>query len=225
MHRLAIYDLDRTITRVPTWTPFLIHTARGRAPWRLLLMPVGVVLALGYLVRLVSRGRLKELMHRLMLGARLTPATAERIAGDFADWMVPRRIYARAVQRIEADRRAGYRIVIATASYRFYVAALARRLGIVDVIGTEAVVDAAGAILPRIRGANCYGPVKLEMIEDWLAREGIARDTAQVRFYSDHASDAPTLAWADEAFAVNAHPPLVGLARARGWPLLDWRAG
>lgn len=223
MHRLAIYDLDRTITRIPTWTPFLVHTARARAPWRLVLMPIGALLAIGYLVRFLSRGGLKERMHRLMLGARLGPDTADDIAHDFADWMVPRRIYSRAIQRIEADRRAGYRIVIATASYRFYVAALARRLGIVDVIGTEAQTDDAGTILPRIRGANCYGPVKLEMIEAWLMREGIARDAAHIRFYSDHASDAPTLDWADEAFAVNAHSPLVDLAKARGWPQLDWR--
>lgn len=224
MHRLAIYDLDRTITRIPTWTPFLIHTARARTPWRLALMPLGMVLAAGYLLRLMSRGRLKERMHRLMLGTRLAPATIDDIARDFAGWMVPGRIHPRAVQRIEADRRAGYRIVIATASYRFYVEALARRLGIVDVIGTEAVVDASGAILPKILGANCYGEAKLAMVEAWLAGEGIARDAAHIRFYSDHVSDAPTLAWADEAYAVNAHPPLAALATARGWPQLDWQA-
>ncbi len=55
-----------------------------------------------------------------------------------------------------------------------------------------------------------------------MAEEGIARDDAHIRFYSDHVSDAPALDWADEAFAVNAHGPLRELARQKGWAVLDW---
>ena len=40
MSDLAIYDLDRTVTRRATYTPFLLHCAVRRAPWRLLLLPV-----------------------------------------------------------------------------------------------------------------------------------------------------------------------------------------
>jgi phosphoserine phosphatase len=61
------------------------------------------------------------------------------------------------------------------------------------------------------------------MIEAWMAREGIARTDAHVRFYSDHVSDAPTLDWADEAFAVNPHAPLFALATEKGWDVLRWR--
>ena len=46
MTDLAIYDMDKTITRVPTYTPFLVHVATRRSPWRLLLLPlVGVSVA------------------------------------------------------------------------------------------------------------------------------------------------------------------------------------
>ena len=55
-----------------------------------------------------------------------------------------------------------------------------------------------------------------------MAMEGIARDEAHIRFYSDHASDAPVLEWADEPFAVNPHRKLRRLSRRRGWPMLDW---
>ena len=37
MRRLAIYDMDKTITQRATWMPFLIHAAKARAPWRLAL--------------------------------------------------------------------------------------------------------------------------------------------------------------------------------------------
>ena len=39
MTDFAIYDMDRTVTRHATYTPFLLHCALRRAPWRLLLLP------------------------------------------------------------------------------------------------------------------------------------------------------------------------------------------
>ena len=39
MTDLAIYDMDRTVTRHATYTPFLLHCALRRAPWRLLFLP------------------------------------------------------------------------------------------------------------------------------------------------------------------------------------------
>ena len=72
----------------------------------------------------------------------------------------------------------------------------------------------------KIDGANCYGPAKLAMIEDWLRRHDLTR--GQVRFYSDHASDAPVFDWSDEPVAVNPHDKLRRLAAARGWKVEDW---
>jgi HAD superfamily hydrolase (TIGR01490 family) len=219
---LAIYDMDKTITHAPTWTPFLIHTARGRAPWRLALIPFAGVAAAGYVAKLISRGRLKYVMQRMMLGKHMTEAEERRAAEAFADRVMADRVFAGALARIAADRAAGYRLVMATASYRFYVEAIAERLGFDAVIGTESLRAADGRLLAGIDGENCYGPAKLRMIEAWMAREGIAREDAHVRFYSDHVSDAPTFAWADEPFAVNAHGPLKLLATAKGWPMPDW---
>ena len=61
------------------------------------------------------------------------------------------------------------------------------------------------------------------MVEAWFAAQGIDRATSHVRFFSDHVSDAPCMAWADEAFATNAHAPLRAMAELRGWQLVDWR--
>ncbi len=220
---LAIYDMDKTITHAPTWTPFLIHTARtGGAPWRLALIPFAGFAAAGYLAKLISRGRLKYVMQRMMLGKHMTPAEERRSAEAFADRVMADGVFAGALARIAADRAAGYRLVMATASYRFYVEAIAERLGFDAVIGTESLRGPDGRLLAGIDGENCYGPAKLRMIEAWMEREGIDRADAHVRFYSDHVSDAPTFAWADEPFAVNAHGPLKLLAAAKGWPMPDW---
>ena len=65
--------------------------------------------------------------------------------------------------------------------------------------------------------------VWFEAADPACGRIRINRADAHIRFYSDHASDAPVLEWSDEPFAVNAHRKLRRLARRRGWPLLDWR--
>jgi len=222
MHCLAIYDMDKTITRKATWLPFLIHAARTAAPWRLALLPFAGLATLGYALKLYDRGRLKELTHRLMLGRALPPDRLAKVAASFADDVLASNIFADARARIAADRAQGYRLVLATASYGFYARAIAERLGIDDVVATQAESDGHGNLLAKIEGENCYGAVKLRMVQQWLAKSGIAREQAHVRFYSDHVSDAPVLAWADEPFAVNAHGPLRALAAAKGWPILDW---
>lgn len=223
MNRIAIYDMDKTITRRPTFTPFLLHAARTRHPARLLLLPfVFATLAL-YALRLVDRAQLKELNHALLIGRALPPAEADALAASFAQETLARNTLAAARERIAVDKAAGYRMVLATASYAFYAGAIGRALGFDEIIGTMTRTDTSGALLARIAEANCYGTAKLEMVEGWMARASLKREDCHIRFYSDHVSDAPCLAWADEAFATNAHGPLRDLARERGWALLDWR--
>jgi len=218
--RIAIYDMDKTITRAPTWTRFLVHYARHHAPHRLALLPVVTALAGGYPLRLIDRARLKELSHWLMIGAHAQPVRLASAAKSFAR---RERLFADARARIAADRADGYRIVVATASHSFYAGEIARLVGADAVIATEAMRDADGNILHRLAGENCYGAAKLARIEAWLATQQIERSSAHIRFYSDHVSDAPALGWADEGFVVNADPVLRSLAAARGWTALDWR--
>ena len=219
---LAIYDMDRTITHAPTWTPFLLASARSRSPWRLVFVPAVAFWMLGYVAKRIDRAGLKQRMQRMLLGGRLAPEAMHAAADAFADRVVRSGVFAGARAQIAADRAAGYRLVMATASYRFYASKIAARLGFDAVIATESEYSPDGALLPRLIGENCYGPAKLRMIEAWMADGGIARGDAHVRFYSDHVSDAPVLAWADEPFAVNAHGPLRKLAAAKGWPVVDW---
>lgn len=223
-HDLAIYDMDKTITRTPTWTPFLAFAMRRRARWRLALLPWAAIAGLAYGAKIIDRAKLKQTTQKWLLGGSMAADHVATLTSAFADHVVATGVLDQARQRIEADRAAGYRLVMATASYAFYARAIAERLGFDDVIATESEHDPAGALTARIAGENVYGDAKLRAVEAWMARAGLARGDCRIRFYSDHVSDAPVLAWSDEPFAVNAHGPLRALARAKGWPILDWRS-
>ena len=113
--------------------------------------------------------------------------------------------------------------MMATASYRLYVEAIAQRLGFEDVIATDLATDDSGHVLARIDGHNCYDIAKLEKVKQWMQAQGLEREKCYIRAYSDHVSDAPLLEYADEAYATNPHPPLAKMAEAKGWYILDWR--
>ena len=216
---LAIYDMDRTVTRRATYTPFLLHCATRLEPWRLLL-PIVALSMLAYVAKLIDRGRLKEINHRLLLGHQRSPALLKPLIDGFARRTVANNVRPGARAAIARDKAAGRRVVMATASYRLYALAIADALGFDDCIGTNSVIGLDSRVHAKIDGENCYGPAKLTMIEAWLAAEGVQR--AHVRFYSDHASDAPVFEWADEPVAVNPHDRLRKLASERGWPVEDW---
>jgi HAD superfamily hydrolase (TIGR01490 family) len=219
---LAIYDMDRTVTKRATYTPFLLHCALRRTPWRLLLLPAVLASMIAYALRMVDRARLKEINHHLLLGARVHPRTLDPLVESFADKQLATNIRPGALRAIARDQAEGRRIVLATASYRLYADAIAQRLGFDDVIGTGSVIGLDDRVHAKIAGENCYGPAKMRMVADWVERSGLKGAHGHVRFYSDHVSDEPVFEWSDEPVAVNPHGKLRRLAEQRGWLIEDW---
>src|SRR5437868_5154462 len=222
MSDLAVYDMDRTVTRRATYTPFLLHCAVKRAPWRLLFLPLVAGSMLAYVLRLIDRAKLKEINHHLLLGRRIHPRDWKPLVESFADKQIAANIRPGARAAIDRDKAEGRRLVLATASYRLYADAIAVRLGFDDVIGTGSIIGLDERVHAKIAGENCYGPAKLRMIADWVEKSGLKDVHGHVRFYSDHVSDLPAFEWADEPFAVNPHGKLRRLAKERGWAIEDW---
>ena len=222
MQPLSIFDMDKTITRAATFGPFLAYAVPRHALWRVIFVPLVILTSIGFFLGLVSRGRLKEINLSLMLGTRIDAEKLATVSKGFAGFTLARNCLAQALTRVEAERAEGRRVVLATASYAFYVREIAALIGVDDVIATRTTND-GGKVSPRIDGENCYGNAKLRMVEAWLASQNIDRASVHARFFSDHVSDAPCMEWADEAFATNPHAPLRAIAAERGWKVLDWR--
>jgi HAD superfamily hydrolase (TIGR01490 family) len=221
MSELAIYDMDRTVTRIGTYTPFLLHCALRRAPWRLLLLPLVALSMIAYGLGLIDRARLKEINHNLLLGSRIHPRHLTPMVESFAEKQVRSNIRPGARKAIARDKSQGRRLVLATASYRLYADAIAERLGFDDVIGTGSVIGLDERVHAKISGENAYGPAKLRMIAEWVKKSGL-EGHGHVRFYSDHVSDRPAFEWSNEPVAVNPDRKLRRLASERGWAIEDW---
>lgn len=218
MRNLSIYDLDRTITIRPTYTPFLLFAARRLQPWRLMFLPIWLVAMVGYKAGMYRRVSLKEFGMRLFVGARVDIRKIEEIADAFVDRTMCQNIAPGAHKAIQVDRERGSLLLMATAASELYAVGIAKALGFDDCLSTRQTRDAQGRVSFRILGENNYGAEKLRRIDDWIAANGLRRKELQVTAYSDHSSDAPLLNWADRAVLVGRYN-----APASNWETADWR--
>ena len=208
--KVAIYDLDKTLVRKATFTPFLSFAARRLAPWRLLFLPVWIAMMLGYRAGLYDRTALKTAGMRLMLG-RAAEGPLDTVGREFATrHLASAGWIANVIAMLDEDRAQGAQLIVATAAFEFYAKAFAERLDIPHVIATQW----DGSTIP---GGNCYGAEKARRVGEWLERHGIE---GEMRFVSDSFADAPLLDRADDAVFVTSSQAKAKRALARGWRVI-----
>lgn len=214
--RIAIYDLDRTVTVKPTFTRFLAFAARRRAAWRLLFAPAWVAALIGYKLKLYPREPMKAFGIRLFIGARFSNAVRDDLAQAFAAAEMAGNIAPGALRAMAKDRSAGAMLILLSAAPDIYAPVIAQNLGFDDCIATRHQ-RSGDDWLAAIDGRNNYGAEKVRRVEAWLSAQGMSRADCHITAYSDHASDAPIFDFADEAVLVGSHH-----APQSGWSQEDW---
>lgn len=200
--RIILYDLDRTITIRPTFTPFLVYMALRQGGWRLIALPVWIAAMIGYKLGLYGRRPLKTFGLTVLVGRTVRSARLQPAIDDFVSRQIVRNIRPGALEQIRADRAAGALPVIVTAAPEIYAESIARQLGIAACVATRHQRAANGDLLATIAGENNYGAEKVRRVAAWLAEAGFARDACELVAYTDHPSDAPILQFADEGILV-----------------------
>lgn len=200
--RIVLYDLDRTVTIRPTFTPFLIHMAMRQGGWRLIALPAWIFAMIGYKLGLYGRKPLKTFGLTLLVGRTVRSARLQPAIDDFVSKQIERNIRPGALRQIEEDRAAGAVPVIVTAAPEIYAESIARRLGIDACVATRHHRTANGDLLATIAGENNYGEQKVGRVREWMAEAGFDRNECDLTAYTDHESDAPILRFANEGILV-----------------------
>lgn len=218
MKTVAIFDLDLTISNCDTFVAFLLHVLSTsplrclRAAW----LPAALALYYGGL-------RDNTWLKKTFLGTIAGGARREKVetwAHDFVEQLHKSGLRPSALRALEQHRAQGHSLVLATASFDFYVAPLAASLGFDTLICTKSAWH-KDRLCGAIDGQNCYGQHKYERIVEFLAQDP---EPCHTIAYSDHHSDLPLLLWAREAYAVNPSRKLETLAVQHGIPVLDWNS-
>lgn len=216
---VAVFDLDRTITRFGTFSPFLLYSAFNR-PWRYLFVPVVIIMMLIHKAGWLDRSRLKALM--LIMVARRRRDDMAKCSRKFAAFLVGRWLRPKARSVIEKHRDAGHLLILVTASMDFYAEEIGRQLGFHEVVATPSVWDEEDRLTSKLGGVNCYGDAKLS----YLAARVVELDGRLAGFeryaYTDHHSDVPLLEWATKPQVVHPKKKMQAIAEEKGYPILDW---
>ena len=120
---------------------------------------------------------------------------------------------------IEAHRRRGHTLAIATSATEVQVATTAHGLGIEHVLATR-LVARHGVLTGAIDGKLLWGPNKAEAVRAWATARDI--DLGASWFYADGAEDAALMHLVGRPRPINARPRLRAIARRRGWPVTDF---
>ncbi|PHS36930.1 MAG: HAD-IB family hydrolase [Robiginitomaculum sp.] len=223
--RIAIFDLDETLTVKGTWGRFVTGTLRGKLLKWLPFLASSLFSQALYMLRFGPREHVKENMMRWTLSGK-TRTELEILADDFAETETREGLRQRAKSMIEHHRTKGDRIIIASAAVDLIVAPIAERLDIAEIVCTKMAYLADGTLSRKLGGMNCYGANKLLMVKEHLEQDPkFERTQAHITMYSDSRSDLDIMRWADVGIAVNPSPRLAAAAKEYGFDVQDWNLG
>lgn len=214
--RLAVFDLDGTLSRADTFGPFVLGLLR-RHPARALRLPLLIIPVVGFVLRWVDRGGLKGSVLRLLFGG-LPRKTVDEWAAQYASRVVPHRLFAEALAALRNHVARQDHVVLLSASPDLYVPRIGAALGVTETICT-AVRWNGECLDGRLAGPNRRDQEKLRVLEGLKQRfPGLS-----VIAYGNSSADLPHLFRCEEAVYVNATPALARELAGRGLTCVNWR--
>ncbi len=213
--RAAFFDMDRTVLRISTGTRWLRFLYRRGELSRLGLARAAYWSAL-YELAILDMDALATKLVAELAGQPEAELIAKSEIWHLAD--VVHQVAPRGRDAIERHRRRGDRVVLLTGSTQYAAEAVARGLGIDDVLCSRLEVD-GGRFTGRLT-QMCFGQHKVGIAERFAADHGI--DLQRSWFYSDSYNDLPMLSRVGTAVAINPDARLHHHARRRGWRVENW---
>jgi HAD superfamily hydrolase (TIGR01490 family) len=217
--RVAVFDLDGTISRRDLFLVFLMEAAKRLGPARPVRAALLPLHTLNYGLRRMTNTALKTAYLDAVLGNR-ERARLQQIAMDFAGRCLFREIKPEALRAMERHRQAGDALLLASASLDLYVEPIGLLLGFDAVVSTRVAWTADGRVAGSLDGNNLRGAAKLTAVQELLSQH--FQCAQEFVAYSDHESDVALLAAASSAIAVDPTRKLREEARLRGWTIVDW---
>ena len=214
--RLALFDLDGTITRHNTLAPYALGLLL-RHPARILRLPLTLPAFTRFTLGRCDHGALKAAFLRKTFGG-VERRDLDAWTARFVPRLVKKGLFADARAAIEQHRLHGDRLALLSASTDLYVPAIGKALGFDDVECTG-VAWAGSRLLGTLSTPNRRGEEKVRCFEALRARHpGLA-----TLAYGNAQSDLPHLRLADRGVLVNGNRSTRREASTLGVTCVTWR--
>lgn len=153
--------------------------------------------------------------------ARLPRNQLDALHRQFMQEVIDKIWLPQAEALIHRHRSLSHHIMIITATNRFVVEPIAKRLGVDSLLASE-LEEIDGCFTGRPRGEPCYREGKPIRLQQWLEQNPQHQGKAQW-FYSDSINDMPLLQAVEHPVVVDPDQYLRLEAEKRNWPIISLR--
>lgn len=199
MEKLAIFDVDFTMTKKETFIEFYKFMIK-RDPRLFLKLPNVLFSGLLYALKLVPLKNTKEKFISFIDGIK--EDDMQEHVKEFYKKRLSKILYKDAIDTIKEKKKEGCKIYLISASAEFYLNELYNIKEVDKVIGTRFLCE-KGEHKSRMEGENCKGEEKVKRLMEELKKENIEVDFKNSYMYSDSLSDLPLFNLVGNPYLIN----------------------
>ncbi|MEO2507010.1 HAD-IB family hydrolase [Clostridium paraputrificum] len=199
MKKLAIFDIDYTITKKETLMEFYKYSLEEDIK-NIRFLPRALYSGLMYGVGIYDERRVKECFLKFI--DNIEEEKLQDLVKRFYKNRLSKILYKDAVDMMYKLKKEGYDIYLISASPEFYINEF-YNIDVVDkVIGTRFEFK-EGKFIRKMLGSNCKGEEKVKRLKEVLSKENIEVDFKDSYMFSDSLSDKPLLDLVGKPYLIN----------------------
>lgn len=199
MEKLAIFDIDYTITRKETLMEFFKYIV-SKDIKNIKFLPRALYSGAMYGIKVFDERRVKECFLKFI--ENIDEAELAKLTKSFYDERISKILYKDAVDMIKKLKNEGYMVVLISASPEFYVKEFYAIKEVDLIIGTKFAFE-GGKFIRKMDGKNCKGEEKVRRLNEVLKEKNINADFKNSYMFSDSLSDKPLLDLVGKPYLIN----------------------
>ena len=199
MQKLAIFDVDYTITKKETLMQLYKYMVFKDFK-NIKYMPRALFSGLMYGIKVYDEKRVKESFLKFI--ENKSEAELEVLTRDFYHDVLKNILYEDAIKMMKKLKNEGCKVFLISASPEFYLNELYDIKEVDVIIGSKFFIE-AGKFIRKMDGLNCKGEEKVRRLKEYLKKENIEVDYKNSYMFSDSLSDKPLLDLVGNAYLIN----------------------
>ena len=199
MKKLAIFDIDYTITKKETLMELFKYVIKKDIK-NLRFVPRAAYCGIMYALGMYDERKVKETFLKFIDGIK--EEELAELVKRFYDDKLKTILYEDALKMMKKLKNEGYDIYLISASPEFYVNEFYNIKEVDRVIGTKFTFE-NGTFVRKMVGNNCKGEEKVRRLKEIIESEKIEVDFNESYMFSDSLSDKPLLDLVGKPYLIN----------------------
>lgn len=199
MKKLAIFDIDYTITKKETLMELFKYVIKSDKR-NIRFLPRAIYCGIMYVLKIYDEKKVKETFLKFIDG--INEQDLAVLVKKFYNEKLRTILYEDALKMMKKLKTEGYEIYLISASPEFYINEFYNIKEVDRIIGTKFSFD-NGIFIRKMDGENCKGKEKVRRLEEVIKNEKIEVDFKESYMFSDSLSDKPLLDLVGKPYLIN----------------------